>query len=518
MFFTTCTSTSRPTMSAVRNVADFGHPTAGPVHASTSSTVIPSVPIKRSALSIENVPMRLAMKFGVSFAITTPLPSLLSQKSLSVSTTSLEVFAPGMTSTNLRYRGGLKKCVPAQCCWNSSLMPSAMKCTGNPDVLVVKIAPGFRNCATRASKFRLISRFSATTSMIQSASAQRARSSSKFPIAILSASDAVKNADGFDFFAASNPARTILLRSAAGAPAGKFGGTISSKMHGRPAFAKCAAIREPIVPAPSTTAFSIRRFMESLFRKSDGRTGYKTSIPRSNQMPTHSPSSSKISAAMLEDKVTNALDWLRNAKDKFRSFATNEERLPTERPRVGLALAGGYARGIAHVGVIRALVNADIPIDCVAGTSVGALIGACYCAGVPLEDMQRIASATSFADFGRWTPSWLGLATNQRMETYFSRFTHLKTFEELKTPLAIAATDINAGISVYYTRGQITPALRGSCAYPGLFVPIQFEGRTLVDGFLTAPVPVEGALLLGADVVIAIYLEAGNLEDPRTFT
>src|SRR5229473_2193466 len=373
-------------------------------------------------------------------------------------------------------------------------MPSAIKCTGKPEVLVVTIAPGLRTSATRASSFRLISRFSATTSMIQSASAQRARSSSKFPIAIFSASAAVKNAAGLDFFAASSPARTILLRSPAGASAGKFGGTISSKTQGSPALAKCAAMREPIVPAPSTTAFSIRRFMDALFRKSDGRTGYKTSIPRSNHMPTRSPTSSKINAAMLEDKVTNALDWLRNAKDKFRSFATGDERPGAERPRVGLALAGGFARGIAHVGVIRA----------------------CYCAGVPLEDMQRIASATSFADFGRWTPSWLGLATNQRMETYFSRFTHLKTFEELKTPLAIAATDINAGISVYYTRGQIAPALRGSCAYPGLFVPIQFEGRTLVDGFLTAPVPVEGALLLGADVVIAIYLEAGNLEDPRT--
>jgi NTE family protein len=219
---------------------------------------------------------------------------------------------------------------------------------------------------------------------------------------------------------------------------------------------------------------------------------------------------------MLEDKVTNALDWLRNAKDKFRNFATGDENPSTERPRVGLALAGGFARGIAHVGVLRALLKAGIPIDCVAGTSVGALIGACYCAGVPLDDMQRIASATTFADFGRWTPSWLGLATNQRMEGYLSRFTKVKTFEELQTPLAIAATDINAGVSVYYTRGQIAPALRGSCAYPGLFVPIQFEGRTLVDGFLTAPVPVEGALLLGADVVIAIYLEAGNLEDPRT--
>jgi NTE family protein len=227
-------------------------------------------------------------------------------------------------------------------------------------------------------------------------------------------------------------------------------------------------------------------------------------------------SGTKMSKAMLEDKVTNAIDWLRNAKDKFRSFATGEERPRTERPRVGLALAGGFARGIAHIGVLRALTSAGIPIDCVAGTSVGALIGACYCAGVPLDKMQQIASSTSFADFGRWTPSWLGLATNQRMEAYLARFTHVRTFEELKTPLAIAATDINVGVSVFYTQGLIAPALRGSCAYPGLFVPIQFEGRTLVDGFLTSPVPVEGALLLGADIVIAIYLEAGNVEDPRT--
>src|SRR6202171_3498030 len=226
--------------------------------------------------------------------------------------------------------------------------------------------------------------------------------------------------------------------------------------------------------------------------------------------------STKLKTTMLGDKVDDASGWHRNAPDKLRAFAIGEERPAAERPRVGLALARGFARGIAHVGVLRALTKAGIPIDCVAGTSVGALIGACYCAGVPLDDMQRIASTTTFADFGRWTPSWLGLATNQRMENYFARFTRVKTFEELKTPFAIAATDINAGISVYYTRGPLVPALRGSCAYPGLFVPIQFEGRTLVDGFLTAPVPVEGTLLLGADIVIAIYLEAGNLEDPRT--
>jgi NTE family protein len=219
---------------------------------------------------------------------------------------------------------------------------------------------------------------------------------------------------------------------------------------------------------------------------------------------------------MLDDKVGSAVDWLKNATDKIRALAGGETRPAGERLRVGLALAGGFARGIAHVGVIRALINAGVPIDVVAGTSVGALIGACYCAGVPLNDMQRIACTTTFADFGRWTPSWLGLANNLRMERYLERFTPAKTFEELKTPLAIAASDINEGISVYYTRGLLGPPMRGSCAYPGLFVPIQFEGRTLVDGFLTAPVPVEGALLLGADIVIAVYLEAGSLSAPRT--
>jgi NTE family protein len=219
-----------------------------------------------------------------------------------------------------------------------------------------------------------------------------------------------------------------------------------------------------------------------------------------------------------EGKSSSTLGWLRTAKDKFRSFAYGEQSEPRERPRVGLALAGGFARGIAHLGVLRVLREAGIPIDCVAGTSVGALIAVGYCAGASLEDMAEVGITTSFTDFGRWTPSWLGLATNQRMEKYLSRFTPVKTFEELKTPLAIAATDINAGVSVFYSHGAIAPPLRASCAYPGLFVPIQFEGRTLVDGFLTAPVPVEGTLLLGADVVIAVYLEAGNLEQPRTFT
>ena len=219
-----------------------------------------------------------------------------------------------------------------------------------------------------------------------------------------------------------------------------------------------------------------------------------------------------------EEKSSGPLAWLKTAKEKIRAFAYGNESQPKERPRVGLALAGGFARGIAHIGVIRVLREAGIPIDCVAGTSVGSLIGAAYCGDASLEEMEKIASMTTFADFGRWTPSWLGLATNQRMEKFLTRFTPVKSFEELQTPLAIAATDIIAGVSVYYSTGPLAPPLRASCAYPGLFVPIQYENRMLVDGFLTALVPVEGALLLGADIVIAVYLESGNVEQPRTFT
>ena len=218
----------------------------------------------------------------------------------------------------------------------------------------------------------------------------------------------------------------------------------------------------------------------------------------------------------MDSTVGTALDWLKTAREKVRALASGEMERKGDRPKIGLALAGGFARGIAHIGVLRAFRDAGVPIDYVAGTSVGALIGAGFCAGVSLEVMEEIGLHTTFADFGRWTPSWLGLATNQRLEKYLARMTPATTFAELKVPLAISTTDINAGITIYYSSGPIAPALRASCAYPGLFVPIQYDGRTLVDGFLTSPVPVEGTLLLGADVVIAVYLESGGIENPRT--
>src|SRR5713101_5192699 len=139
-----------------------------------------------------------------------------------------------------------------------------------------------------------------------------------------------------------------------------------------------------------------------------------------------------------EGKGSSSLGWFRTAKDKFRAFAYGEQSEPKERPRVGLALAGGFARGIAHIGVLRVLRAAGIPIDCVAGTSVGAIIGVgfCagasleemekvgaiigvgFCAGASLEDMEKVGASTGFADFGRWTPASLGLVTNGRLEKH----------------------------------------------------------------------------------------------------
>ena len=108
-----------------------------------------------------------------------------------------------------------------------------------------------------------------------------------------------------------------------------------------------------------------------------------------------------------EDKASGPLAWFKTAKDKIRAFAYRSEPQRAERPRVGLALAGGFARGIAHIGVLRVLREAGVPIDCVAGTSVGALIGAAFCGGASLAEMEKIGAVTTFADFGRWTPSWL---------------------------------------------------------------------------------------------------------------
>jgi NTE family protein len=198
--------------------------------------------------------------------------------------------------------------------------------------------------------------------------------------------------------------------------------------------------------------------------------------------------------------------WLKTGIGLMRDFAYPDAEHGPRRPRIGLALSGGFARGIAHIGVLRVLKEHHIPVDCISGTSVGALIGAAYAAGTSLEEMERQAALTIFTDFGRWKFSRLGLASNQKLDEFLARFTKCTRFEELKIPLAVAATELGAGKTKYFTRGDLRLAIRASCAYPGLFVPLEIEGSLLVDGFVTDPLPADGARLLGADVVIGVYL------------
>lgn len=220
--------------------------------------------------------------------------------------------------------------------------------------------------------------------------------------------------------------------------------------------------------------------------------------------------------------ISIGMEWLKKAVAGIRSFAYaggNGGESPSDpelRPKVGVALGGGFARGIAHLGVLQVLEENDIPVDFIAGTSVGALVAATYASGTPLAQMERQGVETRFRDFGRWTVSRMGMASNERLEDYLHKFTAARYFHELKLPLSIVATDLISGESVYFTDGEIGPALRASCAYPGLFLPVEYRNHVLVDGFLTETVPAPAVRRLGAEVVISVHLEPGLLQDrPR---
>lgn len=207
--------------------------------------------------------------------------------------------------------------------------------------------------------------------------------------------------------------------------------------------------------------------------------------------------------------MANMLRWLGSAVKGLRSFAYKS---PEGRPSIGVALGGGFARGIAHIGVLRVFEENEVPIDFLAGTSVGALIGASYASGTSLDELERQGALTHFRDFGRWTISKYGMATNERLEGFLHRMAAAKTFEELNIPFSIVATDIQRGESVYFTKGDLGPPLRASCAFPGLFIPVDYQGRVLVDGFLTEVVPTEALRKMGADIVIAVHLDSGQLQ------
>jgi NTE family protein len=177
-----------------------------------------------------------------------------------------------------------------------------------------------------------------------------------------------------------------------------------------------------------------------------------------------------------------------------------------ERPKVGLALSGGAARGLAHVGVLRVLAEHDIPIDYVAGTSAGALVGGALAAGMTLDEIETIGRNMRWRDVGRTTLSPLGVQSNARMEGYIRARFPATRFEDMRIPFAAVATDLRAGSAIVLSgEGDVAFAIRASSAIPGWYVPVTDErGRQLVDGGLVANVPTAAARSLGADIVIAV--------------
>jgi NTE family protein len=182
----------------------------------------------------------------------------------------------------------------------------------------------------------------------------------------------------------------------------------------------------------------------------------------------------------------------------------------SNRPRVGLALSGGAARGIAHLGVLRVLLDQNIPIDCIAGTSAGALVGGAFAAGMPLSEIEEIGLKLRWRDVGRMTLSRLGVQTSARMEEFIRARFPTTRFEELRIPFVAVATDLHTGAAVEMKEtGDVAFAIRASCCIPGWYVPVTDEqGRQLVDGGIVANIPTAAVRSLGADIVIAVDVNA----------
>jgi NTE family protein len=193
----------------------------------------------------------------------------------------------------------------------------------------------------------------------------------------------------------------------------------------------------------------------------------------------------------------------------------------SNRPRVGLALSGGAARGIAHVGVLRALEENKIPIDAIVGASAGALIGGCYATGLSIERLEQMARSFRWRHTSRLAFSRLGLQSNAHMEKFLRKHLPVTQFEDLKIPFAAMVTDLQKGESIVFRdTGDLPFAIRASCCVPALYAPVRDrEGRFLIDGGIVNNLPIRETRDLGADLVIAVDVnfEGANFFDrPRT--
>jgi len=182
------------------------------------------------------------------------------------------------------------------------------------------------------------------------------------------------------------------------------------------------------------------------------------------------------------------------------------------RPCIGLALSGGGPRGLAHIGVLRVLEREGIPVDVLAGTSMGGIIAAGYAAGLSTEDLEKEARTTArVRRLLRLIDPRLpeaGIIRGQRIQAYFEEILGPVTFEDLKIRLALVAVDLNAQSEVILTEGSLSLALRATISVPGLITPVEIDGQRLVDGGVLDNLPVDAAQHLGADIVIAVDVES----------
>lgn len=186
-------------------------------------------------------------------------------------------------------------------------------------------------------------------------------------------------------------------------------------------------------------------------------------------------------------------------------------------PAVGVALGGGFARGIAHLGVLRVLEEHKIPIRFIGGVSAGAIVASAYASGRSVQEIADVARAMRFKDVAGWQVNLLGLAASSPMSEFLGRLLKVYRFEEMRIPLAVVATDLCSGRPVVFRdKGDVRLPVRASCSYPGLFQPVRCGDRYLVDGAMTMEVPAPAVRTMGATHVIAVNLPASRTRfDPR---
>jgi NTE family protein len=196
------------------------------------------------------------------------------------------------------------------------------------------------------------------------------------------------------------------------------------------------------------------------------------------------------------------------------------ERLETPRPSIGLALGGGAARGFAHIGVLRVLLEHGIKPDIIVGTSIGAVVGACYAAGKldELADWALGLNTRRILGYLDVSLAGSGLIGGDRLAKRLEESLGNMTFADLPCKFAAIATEIGTGHEIWLTRGRLVEALRASYALPGIFSPVRLGGKWLVDGALVNPLPISAARALGARLVIGVNLNADRFGHGTTIS